>query len=367
MAGIHSAETAARMEIRQGAIIPIMRTSPTVLAFVGWLRPFLAEADASLCASAPSYGFPEDVGVIPVIIAERELCDVERQILRADFVERAHDAALQQRPKAVDRAGVDGTDNIFSIAMLNEGVRIVSQSPVATVLVAGQQINLSRNCLANEALQRRSIGIADDAGDHAAVAFHRADHDFLASCSSPLHPLVFVAVLVLSTDVGLIDLHDADQLAKLWIDQTGADAVTHIMGCPVGAEAHDAQHLQGRDAFLACQHHVDDAEPIAQPDLGILENRLDQHGEAIALVRAIPTEPMERADVEGIDLIVAAAGTLYYSIGPATASQIRLTSIVSGEQQIEFCYGHLAGELGLAHRTLPATERHPRLLVRECQ
>ena len=41
----------------------------------------------------------EDIGVSPVVIAELELGDVQRQIFSTDLVIGAHDAALEQRPE----------------------------------------------------------------------------------------------------------------------------------------------------------------------------------------------------------------------------------------------------------------------------
>ena len=49
----------------------------------------------------------EDVGVVAVVVAELELGDVERQIFGADFVECADNAALEDRPEAFNRVGVD--------------------------------------------------------------------------------------------------------------------------------------------------------------------------------------------------------------------------------------------------------------------
>ena len=59
------------------------------------------------CASATPYGRAEDVGIVPIVIAPLELRNVQRQIFSADFVEVAHDAALQERSDAIDRGSVD--------------------------------------------------------------------------------------------------------------------------------------------------------------------------------------------------------------------------------------------------------------------
>lgn len=53
-------------------------------------------------ASATRYGCTEDVRVVPVVVAPFKLRDVKREILAADLVEAAHDAALDEGPEAVN-------------------------------------------------------------------------------------------------------------------------------------------------------------------------------------------------------------------------------------------------------------------------
>lgn len=48
----------------------------------------------------------EHFGVLAVVVAVRELVQVQRQVVLADVVIAAHDATLQQRPEAVNGAGV---------------------------------------------------------------------------------------------------------------------------------------------------------------------------------------------------------------------------------------------------------------------
>jgi hypothetical protein len=56
----------------------------------------------NILASTSGNRRPEDVRVLPVVVAELELGNVQRQILVTDLVETAHDAALNQRPEAFD-------------------------------------------------------------------------------------------------------------------------------------------------------------------------------------------------------------------------------------------------------------------------
>lgn len=43
----------------------------------------------------------ENVGIFSIVVAERKLRDVERQIFAADLVIAAHDTALNQRPETI--------------------------------------------------------------------------------------------------------------------------------------------------------------------------------------------------------------------------------------------------------------------------
>jgi hypothetical protein len=81
---------------------------------------------------APPHRLTEDVFVSPVVVSELKLGDVERQILGTDFVEFADHAALEDRPEALDRVGVDRTDDILTGRVANDGVRILAiQSAIA--------------------------------------------------------------------------------------------------------------------------------------------------------------------------------------------------------------------------------------------
>lgn len=63
--------------------------------------------------SATRYRGTENVVIAPVVIPELKFRDVQRQILAADLVEAAHDAALQQRPEAINALGVHHAVNVL--------------------------------------------------------------------------------------------------------------------------------------------------------------------------------------------------------------------------------------------------------------
>src|ERR1700726_2475107 len=67
---------------------------------VCWPLSALAETVTSDHASAACYRGPENIGVVAVVVAKFKLGNVQRQILGANFVERADHAALEDAPKA---------------------------------------------------------------------------------------------------------------------------------------------------------------------------------------------------------------------------------------------------------------------------
>ena len=76
-------------------------------------------------ASAQFYRGFKDFGVLPAVVAPFEFRDVERQILGANMTEAAHDAALQQRPEAINGLSVDQPALALIAAVPGGLVRIV--------------------------------------------------------------------------------------------------------------------------------------------------------------------------------------------------------------------------------------------------
>src|SRR5438128_2476531 len=100
-----------------------------LIAPVLWPLSPLAETVTSDRASAACYRSLENLRVMAMIVAELEFCDVQRQVLFADVVERADNAALNQRPEAFNGLGMDGADNVLTSLVVNDGVRVVLAEP----------------------------------------------------------------------------------------------------------------------------------------------------------------------------------------------------------------------------------------------
>ena len=108
-----------------------------------WRRSSLAETDASDHASAQCYGSTEDVRVVPIVVAEFEFGDIQRQILPADLVKATHNAALQERPEAVDCLSVDNAINVLLLRVPNDAVRKgIPKIPIAGMFVSGDEADL---------------------------------------------------------------------------------------------------------------------------------------------------------------------------------------------------------------------------------
>jgi hypothetical protein len=90
---------------------------------------------------------PEYVGVSPIVVAELEFRDIEREIFLAHLVECPDHTALNQRPKAFDGVRVNRADNIPAASMVTDGVReIAAQAPITRSAAwrAAQPLRLAR-------------------------------------------------------------------------------------------------------------------------------------------------------------------------------------------------------------------------------
>ena len=83
--------------------IPVSHKMATAAGHQGQFASWHTSYHAEVVASGPSSAFcqdcAEDIGVLSVVLAERKLSEIERQIPLAYVVICAHDAAFQERPK----------------------------------------------------------------------------------------------------------------------------------------------------------------------------------------------------------------------------------------------------------------------------
>src|SRR4051812_19382055 len=103
---------------------PLVSRTAVPIAPVRWRRSQEAETVASGGASAACYRSLENFGVVSVVVAELELRNVQRQVFLADLVISADNAALHQRPEALNRLSVDSANDVLFSGMVNDGVGV---------------------------------------------------------------------------------------------------------------------------------------------------------------------------------------------------------------------------------------------------
>src|SRR5712691_7555458 len=216
----------------------------------------LAHNGQSPRGSAGSDSCPEDVRIGANVVAELELGNVRRQILLADFMERAHNAALDDRPEALDGVRVNCASNVLVAAVVNDAERIfATKRPVPFAFIGAQQTNSVRNHFTDECTERDGVHVIDHSRNDVAFAFDGSSHGDLAVPASSAEVTAtarpFVLVLGLAADPCFVHFDDADQLAELFIPQRSSDFMAHETRGFIGTETNIAHDLQRADALLA--------------------------------------------------------------------------------------------------------------------
>lgn len=318
---------------------PFSVNAQTVGVASGW-RPPLAEAScATEDASACCYDPFEHVGMLPVVVTEGELVEVQREVIFRHVMERPHDTALNERPETINVVGVDLAPHVFASTVTDGLMRQDSlQGLIAHVFVRGDQIHALRDGVIDEFPQRGAIGTLDNLRDDIPLPSNRTDHGDLAFRPTTAPALAPMAVLVFAPDVGFINLHGTHELRELPVLHGSADAVAHVPRRPVGACADGALDLHGAHTLLALAHEVDHLEPGGERVVGVLEDRPDQGREAVALLATLLALPRPgTSELMNLRVLTARAG---HTIGPAQANQVAFAGVLGGEPRIELCECH---------------------------
>src|SRR5580693_6050801 len=182
----------------------------------------------------------EDIGILPIVVAELEFRDVQRQIFVAYLVERADNATLEQRPETLDCVCVDRADYVLLDLVMYGLARIFLQARIDLMFVGRQQANFVGNGFAHKRFDVLSVYFVQHARDYVALALYRADYRRLARTRAAAHAVVALipmAIVVLSADPRFVNLDDTAQLF-LRLDHRRADFVGHIQRSFVRAKAH---------------------------------------------------------------------------------------------------------------------------------
>src|SRR5262249_24212983 len=114
--------------------------------------------------------------------------------------------------------------------------------------------------------------------------------------------------------------------------------MAHVPSGAVGTGADRAMDLESVDSLLALAHQVDDLEPRAERVVGVLEDRADERGEAVAVDRALLALPLPGAGEAGG--VVPSATRARDAVRPAHLNEIGHASVFGGEPVEELREGH---------------------------
>jgi hypothetical protein len=329
-------------DFRHGVLPSVL--SATSVAWVFWLSG--AEAPASRVASASSYRFAENVMVLPVVVAELKLIQVERKVLLADVVVRPDDAPLEQRPERFDVVRMNVAAHILIFGMLHA---IVIEAKCGQVVITGMFIGRDQrhavtDSFADKAVERSRVGLFDYLTTHVTLAADSSDHRGLAAKSSDMLLFVPMAILILAANAHFINFDDSHELLEIVIPHASpkpmADEPCGMQGRAL-AEEH-APNLTGRNAFQALEHRVENLEPSHKRDVGIFENRADQNRESIGICRvAFLANPIEGPGFKGVNLFVPAARAAH-TVRPTAILQVLTAARFVGKRRHELLEGHHA-------------------------
>jgi hypothetical protein len=287
-----------------------------------------AEAEPSGATSATRYDGSECVGIVPMVVPELKLVDVQRQICGAHLMEVADDAAFNQRPKTLDALSVNRTDDILPLSVVDNLMRVVFVQPaIADPLVRDQQADLIRHSLPHEGFEGFAVNAIDNTSRNLTLAADRTNDRRLsrtdATSPATLSALANVAVLSEAADKGFVNLYLAEQLALGAVLHRDPKAMAHIPSCLVRASTEHAVDLKGAHPFLGVVHQERDLEPLDKRVFGVLEDRSGDDREPIAVLIAALAEPVEWAGLNLPHLHVAAARAMD-ALRPAALSDERL-------------------------------------------
>ena len=166
-------------------------------------------ASAAAC-SAFCYDGRKDVGILPVVMTEGKLRQVQREIGFRDIVERTNHTAFQQAPESLDVIGMHVASDILFPGMMHRVVGTVRKGfvdiRIARSLIGGDKGDVLIHGLLHKVLQRMLIGQFDHLADDISFAGDGPNDGHFGAAACRMVFLTPMPVLILAADVSFIDL-----------------------------------------------------------------------------------------------------------------------------------------------------------------
>ena len=151
-----------------------------------------AEHAAGSSCSASCYETPEHILILAMVMAERKLSQIERQILAAHLMKVADHTALEQRPERFNRIGMDVPAHVFLGCVVDDFVR-QAQMAIGWILVGDNKFHAALGNSPDEAIVREVGLLAHHLADDVTLAADRAnDAFFQVAFARPSHALLAV-------------------------------------------------------------------------------------------------------------------------------------------------------------------------------
>jgi hypothetical protein len=253
-------------------------------------------------------GRPKDIAVLSIVVTELEFRDIERHIFGAHLMKCADDAMLENGPEALNRIGVNCGDHVLTCRMVDDAMReFFAELSIAGPLIGTKQADLMRDGFGTKACRVLAFESAETRAITLPLRLTAPTIGVLPEPPVPPPPRLSQCLFfIFATDESFVDRDNAAKLFNV-LHQCNADFVAHLPGGFIGTEAHIAHDLERAHALLAGQHEMNNAVPVPERLVGILEDRADQDGEPVAVRGAFVALPMPFAGAEIIHGRVATA------------------------------------------------------------
>ncbi len=218
----------------------------------------------------------EEIGIFAVVKTEAHFVKIGREMLRRDFMPRAHDAALEQAESGFHGVCMHVAVGIFPRVI--DGLVKIFLHLVKRPWVDGRFISH------NHFDVRADVGVdnlANGGGlrilgvNHAqiTVALPNADDNLLVTLWTP--------AALLAAYVGLINLDCAAEFLWSHFQHCSTDSVTQM---PSGliASVEIALELIRGDTFFGFAHEVGSGKPFRQRQVGVVKDSSRSYGELVA-------------------------------------------------------------------------------------
>ena len=265
-----------------------------------------------------------------------QLIQIGVQMLHADLVVSADDAALQEAPNALDPVSVNVAAHPFLCAVVHALVPrvFIGNSEVSGKLIRIDRFRVWRGVVRDELVERGLGSVLNDLQPNLAVPLQGSDGDGLA-------PFVAVAhAASLSADIGLIHFHDTPQKLRIGFPHGRTDAMAQVPRGLIG-DVQGAFDLQGANSFLAFGHQVNRNEPLNERKVGVVKDRAGRGRKLIAAgVALVLIALREYGDA------FASAARAIHTFRPAKLSQANAALFFGAEKLNELHQIDLSLECG---------------------